>query len=382
MAQNFFVYGPLGDPELLGVVLGRVVEPGELVAARAMRCVVRSTPDAALPALVRADGEAAPGALLREASDDEAARLSFFHGAGAAPVNVNVSASGLGEVEAVAFSDDASSGRAGEPWSPEAWSAGRRVYDIEFARDWMSQYGLRPAEDMEHLRAGIGFRAQSRALAAGDCTAVHTPTGLRTGLDRSAVELYAVERPYMEFFSVEEHFIRHRKFDGSMTPELKRAVFFTGDAVTILPYDPALDRVLMIEQWRPGPWARGDARPWCLEVVAGRIDPGETLEETAIREAREEAGVEVTDLQRVGAYYATPGMAAEQLTSFVGRADLSDAGGVHGLDSEDEDIRVLTPTFEEAMAMLEAEEVDNAPAIISLMWLAARRDGLRKRWVG
>ncbi len=382
MTQNFFVYGPLSDPELLGVVLGRPVEPGELVAARAMRRVVRSAPDTALPALVRADGEAAPGALLRDVPEGEAARLSFFHGAGAAAENVNISASGLGEVEAAAFSSDAVTAQAGEPWSPEAWSARRRAYDIEFARDWMSQYGRRPAEAMDHVRAGIGFRAHSRALAAKDGRAAHAHTGLRADLDRSAVELRAVERPYMEFFSVEEHFIRHRKFDGSMTPELKRAVFFTGDAVTILPYDPALDRVLMIEQWRAGPWARGDKRPWCLEVIAGRIDPGEALEETVIREAREEAGVEVTDLQRVGAYYATPGMAAEQLTSFVGRADLSKAGGVHGLDTEDEDIRVLTPTFDEAMAMLEAEEVDNAPAIISLMWLAARRDGLRKRWGG
>jgi len=382
MTQNFFVYGPLGDPELLEVVLGRPAGPGELVAARAMRRVVRTAAGAVMPALVRADGEAAPGALLQDAGAEEAARLAFFHGAGAEAQRVNVSAAGLGEVEAVAFAADAAPMPGDEAWSVERWRAGRRAYDIEFARDWMSQYGRRPIEEMAGLAYGMGFRAHARATAAADDRARHAPTGLRAALDRSAAESLGVARPYMEFFAVEDHLVRHRKFDGSMTPVLKRSVFFTGDAVTILPYDPALDRVLLIEQWRAGPWARGDRRPWCLEVVAGRVDPGESPEATAIREAREEASVDVSDLQRISAFYPTPGIAAEKITAFVGRADLSGAGGVHGLDSEDEDIRVLTPTFQEAMAMLAAEEVDNAPAIISLMWLASQREALRARWGG
>ncbi|MCB2157335.1 MAG: NUDIX domain-containing protein, partial [Rhodobacteraceae bacterium] len=45
------------------------------------------------------------------------------------------------------------------------------------------------------------------------------------------------------------------------------------------------DRVLLIEQFRMGPYARGDAEPWLIEAIAGRVDPGETPEDAARREA-------------------------------------------------------------------------------------------------
>ena len=57
-----------------------------------------------------------------------------------------------------------------------------------------------------------------------------------------------------------------------------RAAFVSGDAVTVLPYDPLRDRVLVVEQFRAGPQARGDAQAWQMEAIAGRIDPGETPE--------------------------------------------------------------------------------------------------------
>ena len=55
-----------------------------------------------------------------------------------------------------------------------------------------------------------------------------------------------------------------------MSDEVNRAVFISGDAVTVLPYDPRRDRVLLIEQFRAGPFARGDDQPWLLEAIAGR----------------------------------------------------------------------------------------------------------------
>ncbi len=378
MSQNYFVYGPLCDPELLGIVLGRSVEANEPVAARAMRRVIRLSVGGS-PSLVMADGEAAAGALLREVSAVQADRFAFFFGESAQAEPVSVSAAGCGEVEAIAFSG-VTADQSRDPWSPDQWAKKRRAFDIEFARDWMSQFGSRSVTAMEGLRASIGYRAHSRIMAAAETEARLGAPGPRAGLDRTGVEAVSVERPYMDFFSVEEHVLRHRKFDGSMTPELKRTVFFSGDAATILPYDPALDRVLLIEQWRAGPWSRGDSLPWCLEVVAGRVDPGEGPEATVIREAQEEADVKVTELQRIGGFYSTPGIAAEHLTAFIGRADLSNAGGRHGLDSEDEDIRVFTLSFAEAMELMDAEAIDNAPAIISLLWLAARRESLRDRW--
>ena len=136
----------------------------------------------------------------------------------------------------------------------------------------------------------------------------------------------------------------------------------------------------MIEQFRPGPAARGDPEPWCIEVVAGRIDGEESAEEVARREAREEAGLDLGRMERIGAYYPTPGLAAENLTAFVAEARLPEGDGIHGVETENEDIRSFVLGFEEAMQAVRAGAVNTGPAMISLLWLAAERGRLRAAW--
>ena len=63
-------------------------------------------------------------------------------------------------------------------------------------------------------------------------------------------------------------------------------------------YDPNLDSVLLIEQFRVG--ALSHPNPWQLEIVAGLVDGhGESLEDVAKREVLEEAGVELSRLEKV-----------------------------------------------------------------------------------
>ena len=130
--------------------------------------------------------------------------------------------------------------------------------------------------------------------------------------------------------------------------------------------------MLLIEQFRAGPHARRDPRPWCLETVAGRCDALEPPEATARREAREEAGLELGRLERIAAYYPSPGIVAEYITAFVGEADLGGAGGVHGLPEEHEDIRALVVPLEAALAAVATGEINNAPLMLSLYWLGAQ----------
>ena len=80
------------------------------------------------------------------------------------------------------------------------------------------------------------------------------------------------------FFLLKTMQLRHQRFDGAMSAELEREVFVAGDATTVLPYDPVRDCVLLIEQFRMGPYGRGDKHPWMLEPIAGRIDGGEGAE--------------------------------------------------------------------------------------------------------
>ncbi len=118
-----------------------------------------------------------------------------------------------------------------------------------------------------------------------------------------------------------------------------------------------------------------------LEVVAGLRDRVESPEETARREAREEAGLELGRMVQVAAYYPSPGAMTEFITSFIAEADLSrKTEGLHGLDSEHEDIRTLILPREEAMAALERGEARNAPLMIALYELERRRAELAESW--
>lgn len=202
------------------------------------------------------------------------------------------------------------------------------------------------------------------------------PRGVRLGSGEVKAE---VPQPsHAGFFGLDIWRLQHRRFDGEMSPRLTREVFVAGDAVTVLPYDPVRDRVLLIEQMRMGPLGRGDPLPWQLEAIAGRIDPGETPEEAARREAVEEAGLTLGALEKVAEYYPTPGAVTEYLYSYVGLCDLPDGvAGVFGAADEAEDIKGHLLSFDRLIEVMSAGEIGNAPLLLTVLWLQRERARLR-----
>ncbi len=184
---------------------------------------------------------------------------------------------------------------------------------------------------------------------------------------------------FKSYFQLDLYRVRHRLFAGGWTGEISRELFERGHAAAAILYDPALDSVALVEQFRVGALAAG-RRPWVIEVVAGIIDAGETAEEVVRREALEEAGVVVTDLVPVHTMLASPGGTSETCAVFCGRADLSKAGGIHGLLDEGEETRVLVVPAVETFKMMEAGKIENATCLVALQWLALNLDKLRKRW--
>jgi len=120
--------------------------------------------------------------------------------------------------------------------------------------------------------------------------------------------------------------------------------------------------------------------PWLLEMVAGIVEPGEPLEEVACRESLEEAGCEVQELERVTQVWTSPGGSNENITLFCGKVDSSDAGGVHGLVEEHENICVRVVSYEMALQALAAGIIRDASSTIAMQWLQLNRNDLRKRW--
>ncbi len=197
--------------------------------------------------------------------------------------------------------------------------------------------------------------------------------------DDPRIDLCEKTTPFRGYFQVDRFRLKHKRFDGGWSEEFIREVFERGQAASVLPYDPARDAVVLIEQFRVGAYAAG-MEPWLVEVVAGIVEPGEDPAEVVRREAIEEAGCEIGTLEPIGKVLVSPGGCSETLAMFCGRVDSTGAGGVHGLDEEHEDIRAFVLPADEALARLAHGEYVNAPIVMSLQWFALNRDRLRRKW--
>ncbi|PKH25343.1 ADP-ribose diphosphatase [Enterobacterales bacterium CwR94] len=205
----------------------------------------------------------------------------------------------------------------------------------------------------------------------------HKKSPVRFG--KNDVEIIARETAWDGFFSIQRYRFRHRLFSGEMSGEVVREVFERGHAVVLLPYDPLRDEVVLIEQIRI-PAYDSSPSPWLLEMVAGMVEPGETDEDVARREAVEEAGLDVGRIKPVINYLASPGGTSERLAVMVGEVDARQASGTHGLAEENEDILVHVVSREQAYQWVEEGIIDNAATVIALQWLALHHKKLQHEW--
>ncbi len=181
------------------------------------------------------------------------------------------------------------------------------------------------------------------------------------------------------YFKVRQYTLEHRTHEGDWTPPIQREVFERGHVAIVLPYDPWQDTVVLVEQFRIGAYAAG-LEPWLTEPVAGTIEPGESAEEVAHREAMEEAGCTLTEMESIGTVLMSPGSCTETAAMFCARVDSRELGGIHGLAHEDEDIKARVVPVKEAFAQLESGHISNGYSVIPLQWLALNRARLRTIW--
>ncbi|MEI4470835.1 NUDIX domain-containing protein [Frigidibacter sp. MR17.24] len=397
--MSVFLYGSLRDPALLAVVVGRLPE---VLPATLPDHAVRAAGDEAFPQILPEAGATARGLVALGLTGDEIARLAFYEaGFHLAPAPVPAeTASGPCEVQLFlpgtapkagaapetetgteTVSDagpDAGPGAggwpAGAPWSYDAWRARWGETTVATARAFMAEYGRDGGRERAHRRWPLLLaRGASQVRARAPA-----PVTLRRAVTAGDISVAARREPYANYFAIEEYDLSWRRFDGAMGRETTRAVFVSSDAVLVLPYDPVRDRVQLIEQFRMGPFARGDAEPWLLEVAAGRIDGGETPEEAARREAIEESGTRMRELIAGPRGYASPGAITEYLYFFIGICDLPDRDKrIGGLEDEDEDIRAHVLAFDELMALVDSGEIDSTPIHLLANWLARIRPRLR-----
>lgn len=200
-------------------------------------------------------------------------------------------------------------------------------------------------------------------------------------MNLSDVEILEEKLLFQSFLKLKQYRLRHKLFNGGWSDVIVRETIPRPDVAAVLPYDPKLDKVVLVEQFRPG--ALKDAHgPWLMEVVAGVAEGQELLEDLARRETREEAGLEVLALKLIHHYWVSPGICNERVALFCACVDASNAGGVFGLPHEHEDIKVHVLSPDEAFAAVTNGTLNNAMSIIALQWLQLNRQQLRAEWGG
>lgn len=373
---TLFFFGTLRDRTMLEIVLGRAIDAADIRDAEAPGFSARAFAEEAYPHLAPDPGGRARGCVVSNLSAADLARLEFFEEDeyGLAPITVET-AGGLCEARYFRSTDRLSATEAA--WDLEEWRRRDAAVAIEATRELMAHFGQIPVEDVDRIWSGIMIRARMRARAKAE-----TPVAGALRRHRSPDDVVGAEirRPYTGFFAVEEHRLRHRLFGGGLSATIERTVLSSGDAVTVLPYDPATDQVMLIEQFRAPMHARGDTCPWAIEVIAGRLDKEIEGEVCARREAEEEGGITLGRVELISHFYSSPGVLAERITAYVGEARLEGAGGVFGLANEHEDIRAFTTTLDAALAAVATGEINNGPAMVSLLWLDRNRARLRAAW--
>jgi ADP-ribose pyrophosphatase len=179
----------------------------------------------------------------------------------------------------------------------------------------------------------------------------------------------------LETLVVQHASLRH---EGTAFEPITREIFICGTCAIVLLYQPETDEVLLNEQFRIGAFIAGEPNPWLYECCAGMIEEGEQPEEAVRREAVEETGCQILDLEFIGKAYPSPGGTDEKYMMYCGRIGKAVTG--HFGADEDEEIRTHLIPATEAIRLLDEGKILNSGTIMCLQWFARNHDRLRNKW--
>ena len=158
----------------------------------------------------------------------------------------------------------------------------------------------------------------------------------------------------------------------------EREIIDHGEASVVLTVDRQRGVAILVRQWR-APLITLGSDPYLLEACAGIIDPGETAEESARREAEEEIGLKVGTMRKIGVVVPSAGTLTERMHLFIAEvsaADRTENGG--GNPHEGEDIEIVEVPLAELFDKARRGEIADAKTLILVQRLMLEDNDARQ----
>lgn len=195
------------------------------------------------------------------------------------------------------------------------------------------------------------------------------------------IKILSKEILYRGFNQITKYFFEFFSFDGTQIFHSDKEIFERKNAVAVLLYDPNLDSVVLIEQFRPGSFvAEGIAFP--LEIPAGLVDEGDVyLSDVAKREAKEEANCEIEKLLEIGYFYPEISFSTRRIHLFCGKVNAKNIALNGGLKEDCEDTKISLMPVSELRKLLDENQIINSHSLIAVQWFFLNLDKVQKEFM-
>ncbi|MFD0770802.1 NUDIX hydrolase [Bacillus sp. CGMCC 1.60114] len=125
------------------------------------------------------------------------------------------------------------------------------------------------------------------------------------------------------------------------------------------------EKIVLVEQYRKA------MEKALVEIPAGKLEPGEKPEATAIRELEEETGYICDNMELITSFYTSPGF-ADEIVYVYAATGLKKKEDKADLD-EDEFVELMEVSLEEALQLIKEQRIHDAKTMFAIQYLQLKK---------
>ena len=144
--------------------------------------------------------------------------------------------------------------------------------------------------------------------------------------------------------------------------ELDAAIIRHPGSVVLIPVT-ASGEIVLVRQYRPA------IGRWAWELPAGSLEPGEDVEQAAIRECHEEVGLVPSRIEPLGSFFPTPGYCDEEMHFYRASGLRKPGAGESAQQDDDEDIEARAFKIDDVRRMIAGGDIIDLKTLAGLYWM-------------